>query len=57
MTFVPHFLNLLSAERLDARVTYGAARPAGADRKVLAKQLREEVVQMRRPLASGGVRS
>lgn len=53
MTFVPHFFNLLSAERLDARVTYGAARSAGTDRKLLARQLHDEVVQLRRPLASG----
>ena len=53
MTFVPHFFRLLSAERLDARVTYGAARSAGTDRKVLARQLHDEVAQLRRPLASG----
>jgi len=54
MTFVPHFLNLLSIERLDARITFGAARAAGGDRKVLARELRDEVVRMRKPLVSGG---
>lgn len=54
MTFVPHFFNLLSLQRLDARVRFGAARPAGGDRKQLARELRDEVVRMRGPLASGG---
>jgi 1-acyl-sn-glycerol-3-phosphate acyltransferase len=54
MTFVPHFLNLLSIERLDARITFGTARAAGADRKVLARELRDEVVRLRKPLVSGG---
>ena len=48
MTFLPHFLNLLARERLDARVAFGPARPAGPDRKQLARELRDEVIALRR---------
>lgn len=48
MTFLPHFLNLLSKARLGARVAFGSARPPGGDRKLLAKELREEVIALRR---------
>ena len=48
MTFLPHFLNLLARERLDARVAFGTARPAGPDRKLLARELRDGVIALRR---------
>ncbi len=47
MTFVSHFLNLLARQRLDARVAFGSARPAGTDRKQLARELRDEVIGLR----------
>lgn len=47
MTFFPHFLNLLSKQWLRGRVSFGRARPSGDDRKLLAKELREEVVALR----------
>jgi 1-acyl-sn-glycerol-3-phosphate acyltransferase len=49
MTFFPHFLNLLSHGSLRARVAFGAAQPAGDDRKRLARELREQVVALRHP--------
>lgn len=48
MTFTPHFLKLLSLTRLGGRVAFGPARPAGDDRKALAKDLHGEVVALRR---------
>ena len=48
MTFAHHFLNLLSQTRLGGRVAFGSARPAGDDRKELAKDLHEAVVALRR---------
>lgn len=47
MTFLPHFLNLLSKRRIKARISFGNSRPPGADRKVLAQELHSEVVRLR----------
>lgn len=49
MTFGPHFVNLLSKRWLSARVAFGESRPAGNDRKSLARDLREEVIRLRLP--------
>lgn len=55
MEFFPHFLNLLARDQVQARVTFGEARPAGDDRKQLARELHAAVVALRtRPLPSGG---
>ncbi len=51
-TFVPHFLKLLSQDWIRARVAFGTARSPGEDRKTLARELRNEVVRLRRPRAS-----
>lgn len=47
MSFAPHFLNLLSKRRIRARVSFGAAQPAGGDRKALAVELRDAVIALR----------
>lgn len=39
MTFGPHLLNLLSKQRVRARVVFGAQERAGSDRKLLARRL------------------
>jgi 1-acyl-sn-glycerol-3-phosphate acyltransferase len=49
MEFFPHFLNLLGRDSVRARVAFGSARPAGPDRKVLARELHAEVVALRSP--------
>ena len=43
MTFLPHFLNLLSKSEIRASVTYGAAIPPGLDRKQMALALHSQV--------------
>ncbi|HAB19751.1 MAG TPA: lysophospholipid acyltransferase family protein [Verrucomicrobiota bacterium] len=48
-TFVPHFFKLLSHDWIRARVAFGTARLPGEDRKVLARELRDAVVALRRP--------
>lgn len=55
MEFLPHFLNLLARDRVQARVTFGEARPAGDDRKRLARELHAAVVALRaRPFQESG---
>jgi hypothetical protein len=54
MTFLPHFLNLLSKRRIQARISFGNSRPPGADRKVLAQELHSEVVELRLPTGPSG---
>jgi len=49
MEFFPHFLNLLGRDSVRARVAFGSARPAGPDRKALARELHAEVVALRSP--------
>jgi len=46
MTFVPHFLNLLSKKEILAEVVYAPTMPAIADRKELARQLQAQVNQI-----------
>jgi 1-acyl-sn-glycerol-3-phosphate acyltransferase len=48
MTFLPHFLNLLSLPEIEAKVVFRPAAPAGLDRKRLAKLLRDEVEETAR---------
>jgi 1-acyl-sn-glycerol-3-phosphate acyltransferase len=48
-TFLPHFFKLLSQDWIRARVAFGTARPPGDDRKVLARELRNQVIALRRP--------
>jgi 1-acyl-sn-glycerol-3-phosphate acyltransferase len=43
MTFGPHFLNLLTKREIRAHVRFGPARPAGDDRKQLARELQQAV--------------
>jgi len=47
-TFLPHFWKLLSQDWIRTRIAFGAVQPAGTDRKVLAKELQEQVVSLRR---------
>jgi len=49
MEFFPHFLGLLGRDAVHARVAFGLARPAGPDRKALARELHAEVVALRTP--------
>ena len=53
MTLMPHLWNLLALPWIEARVGWGAAQPAGTDRKELARQLHAEVVRLKAPLAAG----
>ncbi len=43
MTFFPHFLRLLTREKIEATVVYGPALPSGLDRKEMARQLHRQV--------------
>lgn len=47
MEFFPHFLGLLGRDAVHARVAFGTARPAGPDRKALARELHADVVALR----------
>jgi lyso-ornithine lipid O-acyltransferase len=46
MTFAPHLLNLLSKQRVRARVVFGLPERAGTDRKQLARRLHGRVVAL-----------
>jgi 1-acyl-sn-glycerol-3-phosphate acyltransferase len=48
-TFLPHFMNLLGQDWVRSRIAFGPAQPSGGDRKVLARELRERVIGLRRP--------
>jgi 1-acyl-sn-glycerol-3-phosphate acyltransferase len=43
MTLLPHLLNLLTKKEITATVRFQIARVAGADRKTLARHLREQI--------------
>lgn len=47
-TFLPHFWKLLSQDWIRTRIAFGSPQPAGMDRKLLAKDLQEKVVALRR---------
>ena len=49
MTFVPHFLNLLTKRRIEAHVSFGRPLPAGLDRKALAHAAQAEALRLSRP--------
>lgn len=55
MTFLPHFINLLSKKRIVARIAFGTPRPPGADRKALAPVLHADVVSLRLPTREIGI--
>jgi lyso-ornithine lipid O-acyltransferase len=46
MTFASHFLNLLTKRAVRAQVRYGTPRPAGKDRKQLARELQQAVCNL-----------
>ena len=46
-TFFPHLLNLLGKRAVRGTVTFAAFPPTGADRKELARQLREEILKLK----------
>lgn len=48
MTFLSHFLNLLSKPEIRAKVVYSSALPGGLDRKRLAKLLHDQVEETAR---------
>ncbi len=48
MTFLPHFVNLLSKSEIRARVVYSPSMPSGLDRKRLAKRLRDQIEETAR---------
>ena len=50
MTLPGHLWNLLTLRRIEARLNWGAARPAGTDRKPLAAELHAEVVRLHRDI-------
>lgn len=49
MTFLPHFLHLLTREKITASVVYGSTRSSNMDRKQLARRLHEEVCELAGP--------
>ena len=51
MTFLPHFLNLMTKRHIRARVTFAPIPQPAADRKELARQLYAEVVRLGEPSA------
>lgn len=53
MTFLPHFLKLLSKKRIYATVAFGSPLVAGLDRKEMAVELRREVEGLRRAQVGG----
>ena len=46
MSFLPHFLRLMSHCDIQARVEYGTPQPAGMDRKEMARQLRAQITEI-----------
>lgn len=46
-TFFPHLLNLMGKRALRAAVRFAAVPPTGADRKELARRLREEILKLK----------
>lgn len=48
MVFVPHFLNLLSKRKIQARVVFGEPLAGNLDRKQLAVELRQRVANLSR---------
>ncbi|HEY5894035.1 MAG TPA: lysophospholipid acyltransferase family protein [Chthoniobacterales bacterium] len=48
MTLAPHLLNLLNHRGLAVRIDFGEPRVVNTDRKTAARQLRDEVVALRR---------
>lgn len=57
MEFFPHFLNLLGRDSVRARIAFGESRPAGPDRKTLARDLHAAVVALRMPPGTANARS
>lgn len=47
MTLFPHLLNLLGKEQIRARLCFSEVRPAGTERKQLARQLHSEVLRLK----------
>lgn len=53
MVFLPHFLHLLGLPRIDAHVTFGAARPPGLNRGDLSRALHADVCALLGTSAEG----
>jgi 1-acyl-sn-glycerol-3-phosphate acyltransferase len=53
MTLLPHLKNIATLSWIEARVGWGDARKAGGDRKLLAEELRVEIVRLRARKACG----
>ncbi len=51
MTFLPHFLHVLSLPRIVARIRFGSVRVATGDRKQLARQMHSAVAGLHETLA------
>jgi lyso-ornithine lipid O-acyltransferase len=49
MTFLKHFLNLMTKRQIHARVTFAPVPQPASDRKELARQLHAEVVRLGQP--------
>lgn len=52
MTFLTHFLNLMTKRHIRARVTFAPIAQPAADRKELARQLHAEVVRLGEPAST-----
>lgn len=52
-TFFPHMLNLLGKRTVRATVRFAEFPRTGADRKTLARELREEVMRLKMATAPG----
>ncbi len=51
-TFFPHFMKLLAQDWIRSHIAFGPAQSPGEDRKQLARELRERVVELRRRRSS-----
>lgn len=51
--FFPHFIALLKLKRFNARIRFGENPIQNSDRKMLASQLREAILQLFEPLTKG----
>jgi 1-acyl-sn-glycerol-3-phosphate acyltransferase len=54
MTFLPHFLGLLTRDWIEATVLYGSAAPAARDRKEMARELHSRVCELAQRGGGGG---
>jgi len=47
MTFGSHLLKMMTLKSIQATIVFGSPRSPGSDRKILAKELREDVLALK----------